>query len=93
MLQLQLAQYFFLVRLIGCHLGCFPNDGPCWVVGYKTAPTNIQGYQNGTLLLGTTHVCCLGEGMNPFLSCPLIYGNVSSIIVVGPSLQDLERGV
>ena len=36
-------------------MGCSQNIGPFLVIDYTTAP-NIQGYQNGTLMWGATHV-------------------------------------
>ena len=39
------------------HMGCSQNYGPFLaVVDYIAAPTNIEGYQNGTLVLGTSHI-------------------------------------
>ena len=36
-------------------MGCCQNYWPLLVIGYFTAP-NIYGYQNGNLILGTTHM-------------------------------------
>ena len=37
------------------HLGDSQNYGPFLATSYITAP-DIYGYQNGTLILGTTHL-------------------------------------
>ena len=36
-------------------MGEFQHYGPLLVIDYITAP-NVEGYQNGTLILGTTHI-------------------------------------
>ena len=41
-------------------VGCLKNDGPLLAIHYITAP-NIQGYQNGALILGTTHVVAFNQ--------------------------------
>ena len=40
---------------IYAHMGCSRNVGLLLVIDDITAP-NIWGYQNGTLILGTTHI-------------------------------------
>ena len=47
---------FFCDHYCSSHkMGCSPNYGPLFVIGSITVP-NIQGYQNGTLILGTTQI-------------------------------------
>ena len=43
------------------HMGRSQNYGPLVVMSYIAVP-DIQGYQNGTLILGTTHISIRGGG-------------------------------